>query len=185
MAKRLFDILISITAILIFLPVLFIVAMLIFISDFGPIIYCQKRVGYLGREFEIYKFRSMVVNADRLGGYSTQHNDSRITRIGRFIRRTSLDELPQLFNVLLGSMSIVGPRPDVIDQRLIYTDQEWGLRVSVRPGITGLAQATLRSDATISERKSLDIFYVENHSFLFDLKIMGMTFRQIICKGGN
>ena len=142
--KRLLDILISITVISIFLPIFFLVALLIFISDFGPIIYRQKRVGRLGREFEIYKFRSMVVNADRLGGYSTQHNDFRITSIGRFIRRTSLDELPQLFNVLLGSMSIVGPRPDILAQKSIYTDGEWGLRTSVRPGITGLAQATLR-----------------------------------------
>lgn len=183
--KRIFDILISIVAILLTSPVLLIVALLVFISDFGPIIYRQRRVGYLGHQFDIYKFRSMVVNADQIGGYSTQHNDFRVTSIGRFIRRMSLDELPQLFNVLLGSMSIVGPRPDVIDQKSIYTNSEWDLRTSVKPGITGLAQATLRSNATIQERKDLDIFYIQNQSLLFDLKIILMTFRQIINKGGN
>ncbi len=183
--KRLFDILFSILAILFLLPAILGVAFSIFIFDFGPIIYRQKRVGYLGHEFEIYKFRSMLVNAEQLGGYSTQNNDFRITMIGRFIRRTSLDELPQLFNVLLGSMSIVGPRPDVMEQRSLYSDCEWKLRTSVRPGITGLAQATMRSNATILERKRLDIFYVENQSFFFDLKIIAMTIRQIFCKGGN
>ena len=183
--KRIFDILISIVAILLTSPVLLIVALLVFISDFGPIIYRQRRVGYLGHQFDIYKFRSMVVNADQIGGYSTQHNDFRVTSIGRFIRRMSLDELPQLFNVLLGSMSIVGPRPDVIDQKSIYTNSEWDLRTSVKPGITGLAQATLRSNATIQERKDLYIFYIQNQSLLFDLKIILMTFRQIINKGGN
>lgn len=183
--KRIFDILISIVAILLTSPVLLIVALLVFISDFGPIIYRQRRVGYLGHQFDIYKFRSMVVNADQIGGYSTQHNDFRVTTIGRFIRRMSLDELPQLFNVLLGSMSVVGPRPDVIDQKSIYTNGEWDLRTSVKPGITGLAQATLRSNATIQERKDLDIFYIQNQSLLFDLKIILMTFRQIINKGGN
>lgn len=183
--KRLFDFLFSAIAILLLLPLLVAIALSILIFDFGPIIYYQKRVGYMAQPFNIYKFRSMVVNADSLGGYSTQHNDFRITYFGRFIRRTSLDELPQLFNVLLGSMSIVGPRPDVMEQRTIYTDQEWEIRLRVRPGITGLAQATLRSDASVSERKNLDIFYVQNQSFLFDLKIMTMTIRQIIYKGGN
>ena len=127
----------------------------------------------------------MVPNADKIGGYSTETNDPRITSIGRFIRKTSIDELPQLVNVILGDMSIVGPRPDVPAQRANYTQPEWEKRTSVKPGITGLAQATMRSDATEAERKNLDFQYVEQQEFLFDMKIILMTIRQVLFRGGN
>ena len=127
----------------------------------------------------------MVINAESLGGYSTADRDPRITAIGRFIRRTSLDELPQLLNVLFGEMSIVGPRPDVPAQRSLYTDDEWTVRHSVRPGITGLAQSTLRSEATTEQRKAMDLEYAKNVSFALDVRIILMTIRQVVFKGGN
>jgi lipopolysaccharide/colanic/teichoic acid biosynthesis glycosyltransferase len=105
--------------------------------------------------------------------------------VGRLIRRTSLDELPQLINVIFGDMSVVGPRPDVPAQRTNYTEPEWLERHSVRPGITGLAQATLRSEATAEQRTSLDLQYVRNASIMLDLKVMLLTLRQVFGRGGN
>lgn len=183
--KRTFDFFCSLVAIVILLPLMIGVAAAIYFSDFGPVLYKQKRIGQRGHEFFIYKFRSMVIDADKLGGYSTVDSDPRITKVGRFIRRTSLDELPQLLNVLSGSMSIVGPRPDVPAQRSLYTDAEWTLRLSVRPGITGLAQATLRSAATEAQRKELDLQYARQVSLLKDIQIILLTFKQVFGKGGN
>lgn len=168
-----------------FSPILIGVATAIYLSDFGPVIFRQRRVGRGGKDFFIYKFRSMVIDAEKLGGYSTADGDPRITRVGRFIRRTSLDELPQLFNVLCGSMSVVGPRPDVPAQRTLYTEAEWQLRNSVRPGITGLAQATLRSAATETQRKELDLQYAQQASLFKDIQIILLTFKQVFGKGGN
>jgi len=111
--------------------------------------------------------------------------DPRITPIGAFMRRTSLDELPQLVNVLFGDMSLVGPRPDVPAQRDLYSDSEWAIRTSVRPGVTGLAQATLRSSATHEQRLALDIEYVHQKSFWFDLKVLVLTVRQVLGKGSH
>lgn len=183
--KRTFDFFCSLVAIVILFPLMIGVAVAIYFSDFGPVLYKQKRIGQRGHEFFIYKFRSMVIDADKLGGYSTVDSDPRITKVGRFIRRTSLDELPQLLNVLSGSMSIVGPRPDVPAQRSLYTDAEWTLRLSVRPGITGLAQATLRSAATEAQRKELDLQYARQVSLLKDIQIILLTFKQVFGKGGN
>lgn len=183
--KRLFDITVSFLAIFCLSPVLLVLALLVRLQDGGPSLFGQQRVGKDGETFLMWKFRSMVVNADRLGGYSTADGDPRITPVGRFIRRTSLDELPQLLNVLMGNMSIVGPRPDVPAQRGLYTDGEWRIRVSVRPGITGLAQATLRSQATADQRKALDLEYAAKASMLLDLKIILLTVKQVILKGGN
>lgn len=151
----------------------------------GGAIFRQKRVGLGGRLFDVLKFRSMVTNADKIGGYSTADGDARITRSGRFIRKTSLDELPQLINVLKGEMSLVGPRPDTPMQEANYSPKEWAKRCSVRPGITGLAQATLRSEATPEERTRLDLDYVDRAGVGFDLQILGMTIRQVLFKGGN
>jgi lipopolysaccharide/colanic/teichoic acid biosynthesis glycosyltransferase len=183
--KRFFDVIVSLAALVVLIPILIIIAIGVRIQDGGPILYAQIRIGRDGVEFKIWKFRSMVVAADRLGGYSTADNDSRITPFGRWIRRTSLDELPQLFNVLLGDMSIVGPRPDVPAQRSLYSDTEWQLRHSVRPGITGLAQATVRSEATAEQRKALDLEYVHTASLVTDIRIILMTFKQVVFKGGN
>jgi lipopolysaccharide/colanic/teichoic acid biosynthesis glycosyltransferase len=183
--KRFFDILLSAIFILLLFPLFIILALVIKCQDGGPVLYLQRRVGRNGRIFRILKFRSMVVNADRIGGYSTVDGDTRITPFGLFIRRTSLDEIPQFFNVLTGDMSIVGPRPDVPAQSILYSQEEWSLRHSVRPGITGLAQATLRSEATQVQRKELDLSYARNPSMARDFVILLMTIRQVIFKGGN
>ncbi|EIV1854950.1 sugar transferase [Vibrio vulnificus] len=183
--KAIFDCLVSALALILLAPVFFVVAIIIFVDDPGSPFFKQKRVGLEGREFGMYKFRSMKCNASEVGPYFTQKNDPRITRVGRVIRRTSIDELPQLINVLLGDMSIVGPRPDVPVQEKNYTPDEWHLRNSVKPGITGLAQATVRSNTTPEERTRLDLEYVNNHNFYLDLKIIAMTVKQVISKGGN
>ena len=162
-----------------------IISLLIIIDTSGGVIYKQKRVGYLGKVFDMYKFRSMFANRSEPGNYYTDKNDTRITRVGRYIRRASLDELPQLFNVLKGDMSLVGPRPDVSAQRGLYTESEWTLRNSIRPGITGLQQATLRSDCTEEQRKSLDFEYINKKSIFFDIYILWLTFLQIVSRGGN
>ncbi|WP_375598347.1 sugar transferase [Devosia sp. Naph2] len=185
MLKRGFDILSAASVLIVSSPVWLLIAILIKAHDGGPVFYRQIRTGLVGRTFGILKFRSMVQNADKIGGYSTADNDSRITPIGRFIRRTSLDELPQLFNVLRGDMSVVGPRPDVPEQRSLYSAEEFDKRNRVRPGITGLAQATMRSTATPEERKRLDLEYVDQASFLLDMKILALTVRQVLTKGGN
>jgi lipopolysaccharide/colanic/teichoic acid biosynthesis glycosyltransferase len=184
--KRIFDLVISIGVLMVFTPIFIIIAVAIYFSDRGPVLFKQRRIGKNRKEFYMYKFRSMVVNAEELGGYSTSKEDPRITLIGRFIRRTSLDELPQLFNVLLGDMSIVGPRPDVPAQYELYTSDEWNDRHRVRPGITGLAQSTLRSEATFEQRKKMDLKYsMSKHSLVSDCGIIAKTFKQVICKGGN
>jgi lipopolysaccharide/colanic/teichoic acid biosynthesis glycosyltransferase len=183
--KRLFDILSSLVAIVVLLPILIIVGVFVYLQDGGSCIFGQQRVGKDGQIFQMWKFRSMVINAENLGGYSTADRDPRITPFGQLIRRTSLDELPQLFNVLFGDMSVVGPRPDVPAQRNLYTNEEWTKRHSVRPGITGLAQATLRSEATVEQRKLLDLEYVNSISLVRDFQIILMTINQVIFKGGN
>jgi lipopolysaccharide/colanic/teichoic acid biosynthesis glycosyltransferase len=183
--KTIFDFLISALALILLAPLLFVVAIMIFLDDPGSPFFKQTRVGLKGQVFGMYKFRSMKCNASEVGPYFTQKDDPRITRIGKIIRRTSIDELPQLLNVLLGDMSIVGPRPDVPVQEKNYTPEEWNLRNSVKPGITGLAQATVRSNTTPEERTRLDLEYVNTHSFYIDLKIIAMTVKQVISKGGN
>lgn len=183
--KRLFDIFMSSMAIALLLPFLVIIALGIRLQDGGPSLFGQQRMGKDGKHFRMWKFRSMVIDAERIGGYSTADGDPRITPLGRFIRRTSFDELPQLFNVLMGDMSIVGPRPDVPAQRSLYTDDEWKIRLSVRPGLTGLAQSTLRSEATVDQRKALDLDYARKASMGLDLLIILMTVKQVIFKGGN
>lgn len=181
--KRIFDIALALVALAVLWPLLLVVALAIHLDSPGPALFRQTRVGIDGRPFQIFKFRSMVVDAERVGGYSTAVGDPRITRVGHFIRRTSLDELPQLFNVLSGDMSWVGPRPDVPAQKANYSDADWQARHRVRPGITGLAQATLRSAATPAQRLALDLEYVERASLLFDLKILLLTVRQVLGKG--
>ncbi|MDE9493188.1 sugar transferase [Xenorhabdus bovienii] len=183
--KRLFDILVSSSLLISSSPFLFIIALIIYFSDPGPIFYKQKRVGLNGKSFKILKFRSMKVDSDKIGPYFTLDNDPRITKIGKFLRRTSIDELPQLLNVFFNDMSIVGPRPNVPQQESLYTPENWKKRNSVQPGITGFAQATLRSNATEDQRSKMDLYYVDHFSLLFDMKIIFMTIIQIIKKGGN
>ena len=183
--KRLFDIFLALLALALLWPVLLLTALAIAAGDGFPVLFRQTRLGLNGRDFKMLKFRSMYKNAAANGPYYTQTNDNRITTIGRLIRRTSLDELPQLFNVLWGDMSLVGPRPDVPAQRELYSDADWAKRCSVRPGITGLAQAQLRSEATPEQRLALDLEYAEQAGVWLDLKIIGATVARLSGRGGN
>lgn len=183
--KRLIDILASTLAVLLLSPVLIATAAAIAAESGRPVLFRQTRIGLGGREFDMYKFRSMVPDAAAVGPYHTAVDDPRITGVGRFIRRTSIDELPQLFNVLRGDMSLVGPRPDVPAQRELYTGGDWALRCSVRPGITGLAQARLRSEATPEQRLALDLQYAREHSLGLDLRIVLMTLARLGGQGSN
>ncbi len=185
MAKRAVDLAIALAALAVLSPVLLATAVAVMLESGRPVLFRQVRLGRGGREFGMYKFRSMVQDAAAIGPYHTRVDDPRITRVGRFIRRTSLDELPQLFNVLLGDMSLVGPRPDVPAQRALYAPADWETRCSVRPGITGLAQATLRSAATESQRLALDLQYVREQSLWLDLRIIGWTLGRLTGKGSN
>ena len=183
--KRLTDIVLSLTALTLLAPVLLLAALAVVLDSGLPVLFRQTRVGMGGREFGMFKFRSMVKNAASCGPYFTQANDARITRVGQFIRRTSIDELPQLINVLLGDMSLVGPRPDVPVQQGLYTAMQWDERCSVRPGITGLAQALIRSEGTQEQRLALDLRYARETSVWFDLKIMWWTLARLTGKGSN
>lgn len=175
MGKRAFDLCVSLLGMSLLLPLFLVLVLLVRIDSPGPALFRQKRVGKGGKEFEILKLRTMVVDAERLGGYFTTAGDPRITRLGGFLRRTSLDELPQLINVLKGEMSLVGPRPDTPMQREGYRTSDWIKRTSVRPGITGLAQARLRSGATTEERLALDLAYVDRPTLTLDLVILCET----------
>ncbi|HZZ72778.1 MAG TPA: sugar transferase [Pirellulales bacterium] len=193
-AKRAFDIVCSLLGLLILAPVLLVVAVLVKLSSRGPIFYRQQRVGRDFVPFGIYKFRSMVVNADRQGVLLTAGRDPRITRIGAFLRRSKLDELPQLLNVLKGDMSLVGPRPEVAQYvEQFHADYEDLLRV--RPGITDLASLEYRDEAdvlghsadpereyieTILPRKiALSRAYLRDVSLGHDLRIIGRTIRKV------
>lgn len=183
--KRVFDLTMSLIVLILLSPIMLVVAVMIKFESKGPVIFKQERVGQYGKLFFIYKFRSMVIGASSQGPHFTQNNDERITRIGRLIRKTSLDELPQLINVAKGDMSLIGPRPDLPRQQSDYSETIWQKRISVRPGITGLAQATLRSAATFEQRTQLDLEYVDKVSFFYDVWVILLTLKQIALKGGN
>lgn len=176
--KRILDVLFS----LLFLPILLIitivVAPMIWIEDGGPIFFRAKRLGIGGEVFVMYKFRSMYMNAPDLrnqdGSTYSGDGDARVTRIGRILRRTSIDELPQFFNVLKGEMSVIGPRPDLPDHILLYEGDEHD-KLQVRPGITGLSQAYYRNSIPWKERLRLDSVYSSNCSFLLDCRILFRT----------
>jgi lipopolysaccharide/colanic/teichoic acid biosynthesis glycosyltransferase len=183
--KRLIDIALSIFILLAVFPVLLLAGFLVIFESGLPVLFKHERIGLHGQPFGMFKFRSMVKNAASIGPYFTAGDDPRITHVGRILRRTSIDELPQLINVLLGDMSLVGPRPDVAAQRALYTDAAWVERCSVRPGITGLAQAVQRSEGTQESRLALDLQYVREQSLWFDLKIMWLTLGRLSGKGSN
>ena len=181
--KRLLDILLSLIAMPFVLIIVIICGLLIKIEDGGPIFYCGYRLGKHQKKFKMIKLRSMKVNAiDIRNVDGTTFNgeaDDRVTKIGKIIRKLSLDEFPQFINVLLGDMSIVGPRPSPPGDKSMYP-KEFLLKYNVRPGITGLTQATLRNKATMEDRIKLDKYYVENYSFMLDLKILALTFYSVI-----
>lgn len=183
--KRVMDVALSLLALVLLSPLLLLVAIAVWLESGVPVFFRQTRLGLGGREFNMLKFRSMRHNAASTGPYFTEVNDPRITRIGRFIRRTSIDELPQLINVLRGDMSLVGPRPDVPVQRALYSDADWAQRCSVRPGITGLAQALLRSEGSEAQRLEMDLRYTREQGLGLDMKIMWWTLGRLSGKGGN
>ncbi|MGI9317226.1 MAG: sugar transferase [bacterium] len=180
--KRLLDIITALVLLILLFPLMVLVGVLIKLETTGSIIFTQQRVGLDGKLFSIYKFRSMYTGSEKRGPHSTSENDPRITRIGRFIRTTSLDELPQLINVLKGDMSIVGPRPDLIIQKADYSPEDWDVRILVRPGITGLAQVNGRSNCSFEERVHYDLEYARSHSFMLDLRILLKTAATVLLR---
>lgn len=192
--KRTFDVVLSIIGIILSSPIMLVTAIAIKLDSKGPVIFKQERVGKNGRRFHMYKFRSMCINADEMKAQLQEQNeigdgmmfkikdDPRITKVGKFIRKTSIDELPQFFNVLVGTMSLVGTRPPTLDEVEKYATEHWR-RLSMRPGITGMWQVSGRSTITdFDEVVALDTKYIDNWSVWLDLKIMVMTVLQVIVK---
>jgi sugar transferase (PEP-CTERM system associated) len=185
-AKRLFDLLVSSAMLLVCLPVMALTALLIKLESPGPVLYRQERVGQGGRNFTILKFRSMCVDAEKDGRPRwAQQNDSRVTLTGRLIRRTRIDELPQIFNVFFGDMSFVGPRPErpYFVQDLTQKIPYYGVRHTVKPGITGWAQVRYAYGATDEDamhKLQYDLYYVKNHSLFLDLTILFQTAQVVL-----
>ena len=173
--NRAADIVVAGAALVATSPLLGVAALAIKLEDRGPVLYRQTRVGKDGHDFELLKLRTMVVGAEKLGaGAAVDKGDARITRVGRVLRRLSLDELPQLWNVVRGEMSVIGPRPTLRYQVERYTNRQ-RLRLDVRPGITGWAQVHGRAALPWTERIELDVWYVTNRSPRLDLKILAKT----------
>jgi lipopolysaccharide/colanic/teichoic acid biosynthesis glycosyltransferase len=182
MVKRILDLLIAVPGAVLSAPVIGLVALAIRLESHGCPIYTQTRVGKDGREFSIYKLRTMVHGAEFVGaGLAIQEGDDRITRVGALLRRYSLDELPNLWNVVRGEMSIVGPRPTIPVQVSQYTERQFG-RLRVKPGITGWAQVNGRAALPWAERIELDLWYVEHRSLALDLRILART-AQLVFSG--
>jgi lipopolysaccharide/colanic/teichoic acid biosynthesis glycosyltransferase len=184
MMRRTVDIAISALALALAAPVLVAAMVLIRLESRGPIIYRQRRVGRHGREFDVLKLRTMVDGAEHIGaGLAIDANDSRVTRVGALLRRTSLDELPNLLNVLRGDMSLIGPRPTLPVQVAQYTERQRG-RLAIRPGITGWAQVNGRAALPWSERIELDLYYIAHRSLVLDLRILWRTPALVLGGGG-
>ena len=195
--KRLFDLVVSLVLVIVLSPVLLVIAIAVAAEDGFPVLYKAKRVGRYGKPIQVYKFRSMRKNADRLEDFlSPQELEEykknfklqrapRITKVGAFLRKTSLDELPQLFNILSGKLSLVGPRPVLQEETELYGEKR-ELLLSCKPGLTGLWQARGRSNVTYENgaRQALELQYVRERSFLLDIKIMFWTVGAVIRMDG-
>lgn len=186
--KRGIDFIISLLSLIILSPLLLVVATLIKVESKGPVIFKQQRLGKNGKVFKIYKFRSMVVDAEKKGsGVYSYKGDSRVTKVGKIIRATSIDELPQLINILKGQMALIGPRPALtyhpweFDK---YTDHQKHM-FDVLPGVTGWAQVNGRKEVPWPERIELNVWYAKNFSFLLDAKIFFMTFFKVLSNANN
>jgi lipopolysaccharide/colanic/teichoic acid biosynthesis glycosyltransferase len=178
-ASRALDIVVAAVVLAITSPLLAITAIAIRLESRGPVLYRQRRVGRYGEPFELWKLRTMVPRAETMGaGVYVLEGDPRITRVGRLLRRFSLDELPNLVNVLKGDMAVVGPRPTVQEQVDRYTERQLR-RLEVKPGITGWAQVSGRTSLPWPERIELDVWYVEHRSLWLDLKILAKTARML------
>lgn len=182
--KRILDLLFAITALLALSPLLFTIARLILIDDGWPVFYIHQRVGKGGKLFPFFKFRTMVKNADKIGaGYEVDAGDKRVLRTGEWLRRWSLDEVPQLLNILRGEMSLIGPRPTLAYQVETYTERQHR-RHEVRPGLTGLAQVRGRNSLSWPQRIEYDIEYIDTYSLALDLQIVLRTFSVILKPDG-
>lgn len=181
LTKRLTDLLIAVPAVVVLLPVFVIIAVIIRLTSSGGALFRQERAGKEGKPFIFYKFRTMKTGIDPFGASPKSGEDVRLTKIGRFLREYSLDELPQLFNVLKGDMSIVGPRPLYISQIAEWNDRQ-KRRLEAKPGLTGLAQIRGRGSLTKEEKLEYDVEYVEKAGWWFDMKVIFKTLGQIFAK---
>lgn len=186
--KRTIDVILALFAIIILSPVFLVVSILIKLDSKGPVLFKQERLGVDGKVFKILKFRSMVMNAEHTGsGVYSGKNDSRVTKIGKFLRTSSLDEIPQFFNILKGDMSFIGPRPPLtyhpwnLEE---YTDEQIRM-FEVKPGITGWAQVHGRKDVEWNKRIKLNVWYVDNISLFLDIKIFFMTIFKVLANADN
>ena len=193
--KRLFDIIVSFLGLLILSPLFLLLTILIKCDSKGPVFFIQKRVGRNGKKFGIFKFRTMRINAEELIASFTPEqlkewkenfklkNDPRITRVGKFLRNTSLDELPQLINIFIGNMSLVGPRP-IVEEELEWYGEKKNVLLSVRPGLTGWWATNGRSEVSYPDRCDYELYYVYNCSLLLDIKILFKTFSAVFSRKG-
>lgn len=183
--KRLLDILLCLLALPFFMIIFIIIAPIIYFTDKGPIFFNGERLGYKGRIFKMYKFRSMYVNAPDIrnddGSTYNSSNDIRVTKIGKIIRKTSIDEIPQILNIIKGDMSIIGPRPGLPDKEWYLSNDNEKERRKIRPGITGYSQAYFRNSDTMEKRMQNDIYYANNVTFILDCKIFFKTISSVIC----
>ncbi|CAM4283926.1 MULTISPECIES: sugar transferase [Pseudoalteromonas] len=179
--KRLFDFLVALSALFILLPIIIVVAVLIRFKLGSPILFTQDRPGLNGQIFKMMKFRTMLDGKDKQGNLLP--DDERMTQFGAFLRSTSLDELPGLFNVLKGDMSLVGPRPLLVQYLPLYSTEQ-ARRHNVRPGITGWAQVNGRNAISWEQKFKLDVWYVDNQSFLLDFKILLLTVKKVFVREG-
>lgn len=182
--KRFTDILISILVLIFSLPLILIVMIAIKLDSKGPVFFIHERTGLGGKPFKMFKFRGMIDNALAFGPVLTQENDPRITRVGKILRRTSFDEVPQFLNVLIGDMSIIGPRPEMIKITENYNDYQRKV-FDFKPGITGISQVNGRQKLTPDERTEMEINYYSKENFFDDLKIILKTIKVVISNEGN
>ena len=182
--KRIFDLLAALGLILTFAPLLLLVVLAVRLTSVGPVLFRTQRVGKGNKLFTMYKFRTMRINTPQVATHLLKEPDQFLTPIGKLFRRTSLDELPQLINVLCGEMSLVGPRPALFNQDDLIALRTVGGVHQLTPGVTGWAQVNGRDELPISEKVKLDEWYLKNRSFWLDLKILGMTVFKVIRKEG-
>lgn len=184
--KRIIDVILAFIGLIVASPIMAIISIAIKLESRGPVFYCQERVGKNGRVYTMYKLRSMYENAEENGAQWAEEDDPRVTKVGKFIRRTRLDELPQLFNVLKGDMSLVGPRPERPIFTYQFNEQIPGFinRLQVKPGLTGWAQVNGGYKLTPAEKLEYDLYYIENRTIWLDIKIMLKTIMVVLTGKG-
>ncbi|EGT5475103.1 TPA: sugar transferase [Clostridioides difficile] len=184
--QRIMDLVLSIIGLVIGLPLIAIFGILIKIEDKGPITYRQERLGKCGRRFYIYKLRSMRTDAEKFGAQWAEKDDPRITKVGKFIRKTRIDEIPQLFNILKGDMGLIGPRPERPNFTVQFNEEIPGFinRLAIKPGLTGWAQVNGGYEITPEEKLKEDIYYIKNRSILLDFKILFKTVKVVLTGDG-